>query len=200
MAEGPGGPRCVGAGPSVEQTDHVQTSWRPRSNLSRALLPVVGGLVFFAVLALITWGIAALLSRNPEQVEERLAQTQFEVGGTEFLADLIVEDGPLLFQGLIGTDADRSIVLDHQGDDPSNGWRVRYAQPADRDESCKVNQIERTRQYTDCEGRTLEVDDLARPERARVLVSDVVIIDLRAVAETQEPSTVTDATSTTSGP
>lgn len=184
---------CLGRGAVVEQTGDVQTRWQPRSNLTRAVLPVVGGLAFFALLALVTWGIASLLSRNPEKVEERLAQTQFEVGPTESLAELIVEDGPLLFQGLVGDGADRSIVLDHQGDDPTQGWRVRYAHPADREPTCKVSQIEQTRQYTDCEGRTLEVDDLARPEQARVLVSDVVVIDLRATAESDEQTTVTTA-------
>jgi hypothetical protein len=169
----------------------VQTRWKTRSNLSRALLPVVGGLGFFALLGLLTWGIASLLSRNPEQVEERLAETQFEVGNTEFLADLIADDGPLLFQGLVGDSADRSIVLDHQGDDPKQGWRVRYAHPADREPTCRVAQVEQTRQYTDCEGRTVEVDDLARPERARVFVSDVVVIDLRAVAASDDQTTVT---------
>jgi hypothetical protein len=192
---------CVGSGAPAEQTGDVQTRWQPRSNLARAVLPVVGGIAFFALLALATWGIASLLSRNPEKVEERLAQTQFEVGPTDDLADLIADDGPMLFQGLVGDGADRSIVLDHQGDDPAQGWRVRYAHPADREPTCKVSQIEQTRQYTDCEGRTLEVDDLARPERARVLVSDVVVIDLRAVAETADQTTVSTAPATeTSAP
>lgn len=183
----------MGAARAWSRLASVQTSWRPRSNLSRALLPVVGGIAFFAVLGLLTWGIAVLLSRNPEKVEQRLAVTQFEVGSTEFLADLIADDGPLLFQGLIGNSADRSIVLDHQGDDPEKGWRVRYAHPADGDPTCIVSQIEQTRQYTDCRGRTLEVDDLARPEQARVLVSDVVVIDLRAAAEA-DPSTTVPST------
>lgn len=177
----------------MDQTGGVQTGWRPRSNLSRAVLPVAGGIAFFVLLGLLTWGIAGLLSRNPEKVEQRLAVTQFEVGNTEFLAGLIADDGPLLFQGLVGDSADRSIVLDHQGDDPKNGWRVRYAHPADGDPTCKVAQIEQTRQYTDCTGRTLEVDDLARPERARVLVSDVVVIDLRVAAETGTTVTSTSA-------
>ena len=77
---------CVGSGAAVEQTGGVQTRWQPRSNLARAVLPVVGGLAFFALLGVVTWGIASLLSRNPEKVEERLAQTQFEVGPTEDLA------------------------------------------------------------------------------------------------------------------
>jgi hypothetical protein len=157
---------------------------RPTTTLGRALLPVVGGLVFFALLGLATWGIAGLLSDNPEQIEERLSTTTFEVGSTEYLAGIIADDGPLLFQGLIGDTADRSIVLDHTGDDPEKGWRVRYAFPADRDDSCRVAQVRGTADFTDCEGRTLGVDDLARPTTVRPIVSDVVVIDLRgAIAE-----------------
>jgi hypothetical protein len=154
------------------------------------VLPVAGGLAFFALLALATWGIAALLSNNPDRVESVLAQTQFEVGRTEFLADTIADGGPLLFQGLVGDQADRSIVLDHVGDVVGEGWRVRYAFPADRDDSCHIDQIERTNQFTDCEDRTLTVDELARPERVKLYVSDVVIIDLRgAAADAGEPAT-----------
>lgn len=143
------------------------------------MLPVAGGILFFALLGLATWGIAAVLSNDPERVETRLAATTFEVGDTEFLAGIIAEDGPLLFQGLVGDDGDRSIVLDHTGDVVDQGWRVRYAHPADRDESCKVAQVRGTATFTDCEGRTLTVDDLARPRAARPIVGDEVIIDLR---------------------
>ncbi len=160
----------------------MQPSWKQRSALTRAVVPVVGGLVFLALLGLATWGIAALLSRNPDRVEERLAATTFEVGRSEFVAEQIAEGGPLLFQGLVGDDADRSIVLNHTGDDPERGWSVRYAFPADRDDSCRVRQIEGTDRFTDCEGRTIAYDDLARPERVRPLVSDVVVIDLRGAA------------------
>lgn len=147
------------------------------------MLPVTGGLAFFGLLALLLWGIAAFLSGNPDQVEERLADPAFEVGNTEYLSGLIQDDGPLLFQGLVGDAADRSVVLDHTGDDPARGWTVRYAFPADRDDTCKVSQVRGTRQFTDCAGRTIEYEELARPERVRPLVSDVVVIDLRGAAE-----------------
>jgi hypothetical protein len=179
----------------------VEARWKERSTLSRALLPVVGGLLFFALLGLSTWGIAAVLSRNPDRVEERLAATTFEVGSIEFVAGQIDDGGPILFQGLIGDDADRSIVLNHAGDDPKRGWSVRYAFPADRDDTCKVSQVQGTADFTDCEGRTLGYDDLARPERVRPVISDVVIIDLRgaaADAATQEPGAGTTVPSATS--
>ncbi|MEX0847031.1 MAG: hypothetical protein WD023_04560 [Ilumatobacteraceae bacterium] len=156
---------------------------RPTTPLGRAVIPVLGGILFFALLGLATWGIASVLSGNPEQVEQRLATPTFEVGRTTYLADLIADDGPLLFQGLVGDAADRSIVVDHQGDVPKKGWRVRYAFPADRTDACRVTQVRGTAEFTDCEGRTLGVDDLARPEGVKLIVGDVVTIDLRNVAD-----------------
>jgi hypothetical protein len=181
----------------VRQTCAVQTRLRPTTPLGRAVLPVVGGLAFFAVLAAATWGIAALLSSNPDQVNERLARTTFEVGPTDRIAALIDEDGPLLFQGLVGTGAKGSVVLDHTGDVVDRGWVLYYAHPSDRDETCKVTQIEHTRRFTDCDGRELNVEDLAPPPHGvRPVVGDTVIIDLRAA---NTPTTTTDTTPTTVG-
>lgn len=153
--------------------------YQPTSPLGRAVLPVAGGIVFFALLALATWGIAALLSKNPDRVSTRLATPTFEVGRTETIAELIADQGPLLFQGLVGKEGDRSVVLDHTGDTVKKGWRVYYAYPADRTADCLVEQVKGTRNYTDCEGRTLPVEQLAPPEGVQVLVNDRVEIDLR---------------------
>lgn len=152
----------------------------PTSTVGRALFPVVGGLAFFALLGLATWGFAALLSGNPERVSERLATTTFEVGRPESISRMIAEDGPLLFQGLIGDQGARSVVLDHTGTDERIGWRVYYAYPADRESTCLVSQITGTRDFTDCDGRVLPVEQLAPPPGVNVIVGDQVIIDLRA--------------------
>ena len=157
----------------------MEPAYREKSTLRRALLPVLGGLAFFALLALATWGIAALLSRNTAQVSTRLAPTTFEVGNVEYLANLVAADGPFLFQGLGGGTAERSLVLDHTGSDPKRGWRARYAFPADRDDTCKVEQVKRTATYTDCEGRTLTVDDLAGANVKVYRQGNVLFIDLR---------------------
>ncbi|MGE0139306.1 MAG: hypothetical protein AB7R77_15930 [Ilumatobacteraceae bacterium] len=153
---------------------------RPTSTLGRAVLPVAGGIGFFALLGLATWGIAALLSRNPEQVNERLARTTFEVGNTERVAEIISAEGPLMFQGLVGDEADDSVVLDHTGQSVNTGWVIYYAHPADRPETCKVTQVVGTRQFTDCDGRTIGVEQLAAPPLGVApLVGDTVILDLR---------------------
>jgi hypothetical protein len=145
------------------------------------VLPVAGGIAFFAVIGVATWGAAAVLSDNPENVNDRLVRTTFEVGDTDRIAALIDEDGPLLFQGLVGDDADGSVVLDHAGDDVGQGWVVYYAHPADRDESCKVTQVEGTRQFEDCDGRQIDVEQLAPPPAGvRPIVGETVTIDLRS--------------------
>lgn len=160
----------------------------PQSTLGRAVLPVVGGIVFFTVMGLILWGAAAMLSDNPEDVSERLVETVFEVGDAENIARIIGEDGPLLFQGLVGSRGERSVVLDHTGDDPATGWRAYYAYPADREPSCLVEQVRGTRQFTDCEGRTLETEQLAPPPGVQVIVGDRVSIDLRGATSSTTSS------------
>ena len=182
---------CVGEVAVPEQTGGVLERLRPTTPLGRAVIPVLGGILFFALLGLATWGIASVLSGNPEQVEQRLAASTFEVGRTPYLADLIADDGPLLFQGLVGDGADRSIVIDHQGDVPKKGWRVRYAFPADRTDACKVTQVRGTDRFTDCEGRTLGVDDLAKPTGVQLIVGDLVTIDLRGLREETAGTAVT---------
>jgi hypothetical protein len=156
----------------------------PKSTVVRAVAPVLGGIAFLVVMALTLWGAAALLSRNPEDVSERLVPTEFEVGNTENIARIIAEDGPLLFQGLTGDRGERSLVLDHTGDDPMEGWRAYYAYPADRGPDCLVEQIRGTRQFTDCEGRILEPAQLTPPPGVRVIVGDKVSLDLRRVSPT----------------
>lgn len=161
----------------------------PQSTLTRAVVPVLGGIVFFTVMGLILWGAASLLSRNPEDVSERLVPTVFEVGDTENIARIIGEDGPLLFQGLTGDRGERSVVLDHTGDDPKQGWRAYYAYPADRDAACLVEQVRGTRQFTDCEGRTIETEQLAPPPGVQVIVGDTVSLDLRGASSTETSAT-----------
>lgn len=169
----------------------------PRTPLQRALYPVLGGIGFFLVLALATWIAAAILSRNPDQISENLAATTFEVGSTESLSSIIADEGPLIFPDLVRSGGVRTVVLDHTGDDPAVGWVVYYAYPTDRDLDCKVTQVKRTRTFTDCEGRTLDVEDLAPPTGVFPIVSgETIIIDLQQAAA--GPSG-TDPTGTTSG-
>lgn len=162
-----------------------------RTPLQRALYPVVGGIAFFALLGLATWGVAALLSGNPEKLSEELSARTFEVGNIDSIASIIADEGPLIFPDLVRAGGLRTVVLDHTGDDPRSNWVVYYAAPADRSLDCKVTQQHGTRNFTDCEGRTVDVTELTPPEGVQTaVIGETIVIDLRKA----EPATTTDAT------
>lgn len=157
------------------------------SPFARAVVPVLGGIVVLAALMGILWLSAALISRGGTDTSERLAPSTFTVGNVETIAAIVADDGPILFPGLNTTTGARTLVLDHEGDDPTSGWRVYWAYPADRDPTCPVEQTPGTATFTDCAGRTLDVIDLAPPEGVNPVVENraTLSIDLRgAVAQT----------------
>lgn len=130
-----------------------------RSPLARAVVPVVGGIAFFAVLGGILWLVAMFIGRNPDDVQ--LGANRFEVGRIDRLADSIAKTGPQLFQDLKSSDARRSVVVDHVGSVDVTGWSVYRPFPADvPGEECFAVQTPLTRQFTDCQGRVLDVTQL----------------------------------------
>lgn len=137
--------------------------FEPKTPLTRAVLPVLGGILLLATMAMLLWGIAAFLSRDGTEASERLAPSRFEVSSVESAADTVAESGPILFPGLATTTGERTIVLAHEGDDPTVGWAVYYAYPAGADPSCAVEQVRGTSDFVDCEGNTIDVTALAPP-------------------------------------
>jgi hypothetical protein len=140
----------------------------PRSPLVRAVLPNLGGLIVIGLIGLMLWGFAAYISRGDTETSNRLAPSTLRIGSVTNVADEIVEKGPILFPGLGTTEGERTIVLDHTGDDPAAGWVVYYAHPADEDPSCAVEQVRNadgdgTREFVDCNGRTIDVSELSPP-------------------------------------
>ena len=83
------------------------------------------------------------------------------MGSTSFVAAVIDDDGPIILRDLLGND--RNIVVDHTGADVDFGWAIYQAYPADRDGTCAIKLIKKTRTFEDCDGRTLQVSDLATP-------------------------------------
>jgi len=126
-------------------------------------VPVLGGIVGLIALGLFTWGIAAYVSRGGAESTQRLVPTTLQVGSVEGAARIVAEDGPVLFPGLNTTTGERTIVLDHEGDDPTRGWQIYYAYPAGTDPTCVVEQVIGTRSFIDCDGNTIDVTDLAPP-------------------------------------
>jgi hypothetical protein len=144
-----------------------------RSPLARAVVPVVAGIVFFALLGVVLWGIALWMSRNAEDV--RLGDPRFDVGRVDRVAASIEENGPLLYPDLKDPSGDRSIVIDHEGGTSLAGWNVYRLVPADGDgdgEVCLGEQVEQTRQFRDCDGRLIDVTQLAGADDVTVLIED----------------------------
>lgn len=129
----------------------------------RALLPNIGGIVVLGLIGLMLWGFAAYISRDGTETSERLAPSSLRVGSVQNASDVVAEDGPIIFPGLGTTTGERTIVLDHVGDDPATGWIVYFAYPADGDPDCGVEQIIGTRNFIDCDGNTLDVSELSPP-------------------------------------
>jgi hypothetical protein len=134
-----------------------------KSPLARATMPVVLGIGFFALMFAALWGVAAVISGNSEDTTEHLTPSFQEMGRVEPIAQSIAEGGPIILPDLVGDD--RHIVLDHTGNDPQWGWAIYLAHPSDRDATCAITLVRGTRQFTDCDGRTLGVDDLASPPK-----------------------------------
>lgn len=153
---------------------------RPRSPLARAVVPVLGGIAFFALFFGGLWLVATVINKRAEPGSE-IGNKVFEVGKVAAMAKAISSDGPLLLPDLKSPDGVRSIVLDHEGSDPAIGWQVYYGFPADRDASCLVTHIQRTSKFTDCEKRTIEVTQLEAPSEVRPIVENkkTLYIDLR---------------------
>ena len=172
---------------------------RPRlqSTFARAVVPVAAGIGFFAVLGLALWGVAALVSGGNANSTDTFGGKYHEVGRTDTFALVIADSGPIVFQDLLGQD--RNIVLDHVGSDPQLGWRIYLAYPADRSVDCAIEQVRRTRTFTDCDGRTIDVSELALPPDGVVpQVSDdgLLTLDLRSDAEVAAATTDVPATGT----
>jgi hypothetical protein len=141
-----------------------------RSPLARAVVPVLSGLAFFVVLGGILYGAAVFMARNPEDI--RLGDPTFPVGRVDRVAESIATNGPQLYQDLKSPDGKRSIVVTHQGSDDLTGWRVHWTYPADRDVGCFADQSVGTAQFTDCEGRVLDVSQLAVADEVEVVIQD----------------------------
>jgi hypothetical protein len=164
-----------------------------KTPLARAVVPVLAGIALLGLIGLFTWGLAAYISGGGGQGSERLAPSTFTVGNVENLAATVAEDGPLFFPELGTAIGTRSIVVDHTGEDPTDGWRVYWAYPADRDSSCIAKQVPGTSSFVDCDGRTIDVSQLSPPDKGVFpIVQDgkTLVIDVRGATLGTQPSSV----------
>ena len=153
---------------------------RLRSPLARAVLPIAGGLLFFAVLFGVTWLMATFATNRSERQVIQGDRT-FVVGQVTDVAKSIAENGPILYPDLRDVNGKRSIVIEHSGTDPLKGWQVYYAYPADKSAECLVAQIKKSHTFTDCDGRTLRVDQLQKPSDVTPIIEGqtTLLIDMQ---------------------
>jgi hypothetical protein len=162
-----------------------------RSPLARAVVPVLAGALVLALIGLFTWVMAIWISSNDTGTSERLAPSTFTIGNVRTLSETVADHGPLFFPELGTAIGTRSIVVDHTGEVAADNWRVYWAYPADRDETCTVEQIVETRTFRDCEGRIIDVGALAPPDLGvfpRVDDRTTLVIDLRGASSTSSAS------------
>ena len=126
---------------------------RYRSPVARAVILVLAGVGFLVVLAGLLWIAASYIAGHSGQRSRSFAPSTFEVGRTTSIAATVSADGPLIFPDLLRASGQRSIVLDHTGDNPDQRWRIFLAYPADRDVNCKVVQVRHTPRTTEPESR-----------------------------------------------
>ena len=159
-------------------------------------MPVLAGIGFFVVLGLLLWAAAAYIARHSDERSSDFAPTTFDVGSTKTIASIVAEDGPLIFPDLFRASGRRTIVLDHVGDKVDQNWRIYLAYPADRPVECKVVQIRHSRNFTDCDGRTIAVEELAIPPAgvAPIVSADgKLTLDLLAETPSTDVTTITSA-------
>ena len=162
-----------------------------KSPVARAVLPVLGGAAVLGLIALVTWLMAAYISGGGTNNSERLAPSTFTVGNVESLSKTVTKDGPLFFPELGTAIGTRSIVVNHTGDDPADGWRVYWAYPADRDATCVVEQVSGTANFVDCDGRTVDVTQLSPPDPGVFPIvenGETLVIDVRGATLDSQPS------------
>ena len=142
-------------------------------------MPVLAGLVFFAVLGLMAWGIAAWLSRSAGPGESNLGEDTFNMGSAKSRAEEIVERGPLLFPGLVSAD-EGYIVVNHAGTDELAGWAAFAAVPPGSTIECAVQWQEAAQEFKDpCTGRTYRADgDGLNRYRVTISPDRELVIDL----------------------
>jgi hypothetical protein len=162
-----------------------------RSPVGRAVRPVVAGIGFFGLFGLTLWGIASVLG-GEQTLTTTFIPDRLPVGNVEYWAESVDTNGPVLFAGLGTTSGERTIVLDHNGPDAQRGWLIYYAYPADRDVSCPIEQVRGTNKFTDCDGRTISIEELAPPTNGEYpIIEDrqALFIDLGERAN--DPTTTT---------
>jgi hypothetical protein len=127
-----------------------------RGHAGKALAVAGAGVVLALAIA---FGVARLA--NQGRVDVRLGSDTFADQEAEAAAEKIAADGPILYADAAG--GDRDIVLQHQGDDPEDGWIALAARPPGVSRDCTIQSRDRNGPFrlldadgevsADCDGR-----------------------------------------------
>jgi len=107
-----------------------------RGHAGKAL--AVAGVGVVAALA-IAFAVAQLASQG--KVDVRLGSDTFADQQADEAADEIAERGPIVYADAAGSD--RDIVLQHRGDDPTDGWIALAARPPGVSRECTIQSRDR---------------------------------------------------------
>jgi hypothetical protein len=170
-----------------------------RNHVGRAAaVALVGVVVLGLALALVT---LALGGRNSADLN--IGDQTFQAGNAEDKAELIAEEGPILYGDVSGR-KDRDMILQHLGDDPEKGWHAFLAAPIDKGRECTwVWQPDEELFRAKCdESLTAPADGKGLPQFEVTVVEGQLDVDLNADARTEteaetDTDTDTEATTTT---
>ena len=175
------------------QTTGARQPIRLRSPLARAVVPVLAGIGVIVAIGLFTWGMAAYITHGGGTPSETLAPTQFQVGSTQNAANIVAEDGPIMFPGLLTTTGERTFILDHEGDDPATGWKV-YAALSGRTRCLVHGRAGRRHEHVHRlrrQPRSTSPTSLPHQPGVNPIVEGggrTLLLDLRGVTETSVPT------------
>jgi hypothetical protein len=154
---------------------------RLRSPLARAVVPVLGGVAFLAVLGLVLWGIAVLVSHHADPSDVHLGSNEFVLERLDKKVKVIAAEGPLLFPGLVGPAERQPIGVWHEGDATTSGWQVFSLVPEGGAPSCvlELDRADRTALVDPCTQKRYPSDGSTLPRvNSHVDLDGNLVIDL----------------------
>ena len=160
---------------------------------------VLGG-IFAVVLSITVIGavLAVLAGDDSGSIEINLGDDTFAEIDAELGAELVAEQGPLIFPDPAG--GTRPLLLQHLGDDPERGWFAMVAITPDR-EACIVVWRPEDEEFRDCEGTTYSADGTGLTRFLAIVEDGKVTVDLRIELDDEaqpiRPTTTLTAPATT---
>lgn len=159
-----------------------------RNHVGRAAtVALVGVVVLGLALALVTLALG-----GRDSADLNIGDQTFQAGSAEDKAELIAEEGPILYGDVSGR-KDRDMILQHIGNDPEEGWYAFLASPVDKSRECTwVWQPDEELFRAKCdESLTAPADGKGLPQFDVKVVDGQLDVDLNADAREADGSTTT---------